>query len=419
VDGEPASDVTIVDHVKLFRNRPDLRFEGRIHEQILPAIRAAGGDVAWTDMYVVHSGSDQSPAAQEVKRKRDLRLLELELADWPEHPFTLFNLGMTYCHASRFEDAAGYLKRGIARAGAGDSHLRKAYSLLVHAETQLRRYDDAAETCRLGRTLFPRDAELRFREAVLLHELGRLEESRRAYLDVLSFTEERHLGSVIGGLTGFKARQNLAVVSNEMGDLAEAERQWREVVREAPRYRPGWRGLAETLSRAGLHAAADSVADQLVRDDDLRVEGLLIKGRTASKQERWDDVRAALDQAVAERPDDLVTLRERCEFLFNHGTPDEAERALLASIDRDPRDASAFHNLGTVMMRSGRHEDAVRAFERSVLLRPNFAATHLSLGYALKDCGRIEEAASAWEQASRLAPNDPTARQELERLGRV
>ena len=67
--------MTVVDHVKLFRNRPDLRFDRRIHEQILPAIRAAGGEVAWTDLYVVHSGSDQSPAGQEKKLERDLRIL--------------------------------------------------------------------------------------------------------------------------------------------------------------------------------------------------------------------------------------------------------------------------------------------------------------------------------------------------------
>ena len=58
MEGGPDCDVTVVDHIKLFRNRPDLRFEGRVHEQILPAIRRAGGTVAWTDLYVVHSGSD-------------------------------------------------------------------------------------------------------------------------------------------------------------------------------------------------------------------------------------------------------------------------------------------------------------------------------------------------------------------------
>jgi hypothetical protein len=86
--------------MKLFRNRPDLRFDHRTHEQILPAIRAAGGEVAWTDLYVVHSGSDQSPAGQAKKFERDFRILDPELGERPEHPFTLFNLGMTHCHAS-------------------------------------------------------------------------------------------------------------------------------------------------------------------------------------------------------------------------------------------------------------------------------------------------------------------------------
>jgi glycosyltransferase involved in cell wall biosynthesis len=38
-EGDGSSGMTVVDHVKLFRNRPDLRFDGRIHEQILGAIR--------------------------------------------------------------------------------------------------------------------------------------------------------------------------------------------------------------------------------------------------------------------------------------------------------------------------------------------------------------------------------------------
>ena len=99
-DGDADPDVTVVDHVKLFRNRPDLRFDGRIHEQVLPAIRRIGGEVAWTELYVVHSGSDPEPGRpRSGSASRDLRLLQLELAERPEHPFTLFNLGMT--HAPR------------------------------------------------------------------------------------------------------------------------------------------------------------------------------------------------------------------------------------------------------------------------------------------------------------------------------
>ncbi len=74
---------TVVDHVKMFRNRPDLRFDGRIHEQILPAIRRAGGEVRWSDVFVRHSGSDASADGRKRKHSRDLRILQAEAARAP------------------------------------------------------------------------------------------------------------------------------------------------------------------------------------------------------------------------------------------------------------------------------------------------------------------------------------------------
>ena len=79
-------DVTVVDHVKLFRNLPGKCFDGRIHEQILPAIRRLGGEVAWSEVYVTHSGYDYSLAGQEKKKERDLKLLHLEEKERPGHP---------------------------------------------------------------------------------------------------------------------------------------------------------------------------------------------------------------------------------------------------------------------------------------------------------------------------------------------
>ena len=117
----------------------------------------------------------------------------------------------------------------------------------MFAQMQRARRDEALGTCRRGRALFPDDVELRFREGVLLQELGRPAEAERAYLDVLDNHEERHFGSVDRALKGFKTRQNLAVLYTDMGKLAEAEGLWREVIREVPGYRAGWRGLGDAL----------------------------------------------------------------------------------------------------------------------------------------------------------------------------
>ena len=124
-----------------------------------------------------------------------------------------------------------------------------------------------------------------------------------------------------------------------MGDLAEAERQWREVVREAPAVSAG-------LARAGRDtdpgAAARGSGKDRRRADEERAgaaEGLLLKSRAALAQNRVDEARAALETACAEFPGDLAALRDRAQLLFEHGTTDDAEQALRALIDRNASEA--------------------------------------------------------------------------------
>ena len=415
-NGDRENDVTVVDHVKLIRNRADLRFEGRIHEQILPAIRRAGGTVAWTDMYVVHSGSDPSPEAQERKRRRDLHLLHLELREWPGHPFTLFNLGMTYVDGGNFEEAEAFLKRSIDHSSPDESHLRKAYALLVYAQMQQGRQEEALATSRRGREFFPQDVELRFREGVTLHELGRLAEAARIYHDVLSNPDERHFNSIDRGLTGFKARQNLAVVYTEMGELERAEQEWRGVTQEVPRYRAGWQGLGEVLLRGRRNCEALSVAEHCIREPDLKAVGHLLKSRLAMASGDLKIALAEVESALAADPADRASLESRCQILFDHGPASQAEVALRALIECYPNDPSGHHNLGTLLLKLKRYDEAAWSLRQALRHRADAPATYLHLGYALKGSERVDEAVAAWRQVLRLAPDHEAARAELAQI---
>jgi len=225
----------------------------------------------------------------------------------------------------------------IARAVPTELHLRRVNALLGGAELGLGRPVQALETSRRGLGLFPRDAELRFREGVMLQALGRLEEARQAYLGLLSKTEERHFASVRRSLAGYKAHSNLTVVAAEMGDLAEAERWCREVVREVPRFWRDWRSLGDILVRGGRFAEAERLAEELLKDRARRIEGLLIKCRTALARQQFAEAHDALDRAVTESPDDLETLCARGQFFFEHSAPDEADRALKSLIEHRPQ----------------------------------------------------------------------------------
>jgi tetratricopeptide (TPR) repeat protein len=386
VDG--CSSFTSVDHVKMFRNRSDLRFEGRIHEQILGGIRRVGGAVVWTDLFIVHSGSDQSSEGRERKHERDLRLLQLELVDHPEHPFALFNLGMTYGDMGDHQRAIQFLTRALEVAAPDESHVRKAYALLISSQTQTGEYQSAWQTCQKGRYLFAKDSELLFREGIVAHHLGQLSDAVKAYQAVLHQVDDRHFSSVDPAITGYKARHNLALVYADLGQLNLAELQWRQVIAEVPTNRAGWRGLCDVLLRQRKLVTAEIEAERLLSQPNLSCQARLMFASVARHRGQWDAVRRELELAMTESPEDLEVLQARCEFLFQHGDLHETEEALLRLCTLLPTDGAAFHNLGTVYFQRGRMADAVDAYRESLRVRPHSPQTQLQLEQALVAMGR-------------------------------
>ncbi len=101
---------TVVDHIRLFPLREDVRWSYAVHEQILPALRRANVPVRWTDITVRHTGYTD-PALRERKLQRDSKILEAELAERPDDPFVLFNLGAVAVERQDWRTALGYLQR--------------------------------------------------------------------------------------------------------------------------------------------------------------------------------------------------------------------------------------------------------------------------------------------------------------------
>ncbi|MDB5297291.1 MAG: wbbL 5 [Phycisphaerales bacterium] len=391
-DNEPGEDgsagvvgegVTAVDHVKLVRNRPDVRFSGRIHEQLLPAIRRAGGRVGWTDLFVVHAGADRSAAGQRKKLDRDLRLLALELSDHPGHTFALFNLGMTLAAAGRPDEALAALYASREAAGDADSHLRKVFALIAACEAAAGRAGRAADACAAGLALFPEDPELLFRRASLWQRVGRPADAVRLYRRLLCRDRvPRHFTSVDLGLVGYKARHNLATALEEVGDLSAAETEYRLATTAAPTFRPAWRGLFAVLLRQGRAAVVAEDLDRLAAASSaapaVPALGAELAVQRAAVTEAAGDLaiaRRTLASAAERHPNDPEVLRARCRFLFTHGPDNEAATALARLVHRHPTDASALHNLATVRLRSGARSDAADLYRRSLKVRPHHPPT--------------------------------------------
>ncbi len=127
---------TVVDHIRLFPLREDVRWSYAVHEQILPALRRANVPVRWTDITVRHTGYTD-PALRERKLQRDHKILEAELAERPDDPFVLFNLGSIAVERQDWRTALGYLQRSLRGSGPKDLIVRKLFALIARCHQML------------------------------------------------------------------------------------------------------------------------------------------------------------------------------------------------------------------------------------------------------------------------------------------
>src|SRR5439155_17586190 len=113
-------DGTAVNHnaLRMYRNRPQYRFEGRIHEQLAHTLPAGMPErIEQPSVRIEHYGYLGAVRDAKEKSRRNIELLERQQADGEVSPFLFFNLGSEHA-------AAGDARKAL-------SQFQEAWNLLV------------------------------------------------------------------------------------------------------------------------------------------------------------------------------------------------------------------------------------------------------------------------------------------------
>jgi len=364
---------TRVDHVKLFRNLKGLAFEGHIHEQILPSLRERGGQIGRIKGVVLHSGYDTSVEGQLKKRVRDEKLLGLDLGERPDHPFVLFNVGMTAHYCEDHQTAVAWLEKSLAVSKSEESHVRKVYALLGVSQRKLGEKELALGTFAKGLEVVGEDPELRFQLALTLSDLGRLEQSKEQYLAIKEDYED-HYSSFDISILGFKRYFNLASVCLQLDQYQEAK---------------AWlaRAIEETESPRARFEAAESLFHASMAREDFVTAGRALEHMRLSGgySETW--VRYHLDLAayrggnafdalvalVQEQPAQIAPRLLLARQLLDQGRLEMAMPHLELLDDLGCAEAAFFK--GVTATRRGDYAGALRCMRRARDLNPNHEQT--------------------------------------------
>lgn len=101
--------------IRLFRNRPGLRYRGRVHEKLC----LEGGELLCADksreLSILHTGYTPEELKEKNKAERNILLVKKELEDHPEDYKLMTYLGDSYFEQKNYAEAAGWYQKAARR----------------------------------------------------------------------------------------------------------------------------------------------------------------------------------------------------------------------------------------------------------------------------------------------------------------
>jgi glycosyltransferase involved in cell wall biosynthesis len=257
-------DGTAVNHntLRLFRNRPEYRFEGRIHEQIAQCLPGGMPErIEQPSVRIEHYGYLGAVRDAKEKSRRNIELLERQQADGEMSPFLCFNLGSEYAASG---DAEGALKQFQAAWDMLDHDSeRSSYGYvpsltnrLVKALRTNERYDEAIARAQEGLEIFPGFTDLLLEQAHCARERGDLDAAAEIVQRCLEMGDAPARYSPMVGCGSYLALGVLADIRRDQGDYDECERLLGECLSDHPGYLGAVHPFATVMLMRGLEPEA-------------------------------------------------------------------------------------------------------------------------------------------------------------------
>jgi tetratricopeptide (TPR) repeat protein len=206
------------------------------------------------------------------------------------------------------------------------------------------------------------------------------------------------------------ALNNLAVLSQRFGRLAEAEAYYARALRLAPTNVALRLNVAALKAHLGQYADALAIATGVVETAPGAIRAYLLASIVESERGAHAAALAWIEAALGVAPNDpsLATRHADCLRALGHHAEALAvcDRMLAAGAPVDPAVRKALHERALALQGLDRTADALEAFAVAEAAEPALAQIVADRGWLLAELGRRDEAVSALDQALALKPDD-------------
>lgn len=204
-----------------------------------------------------------------------------------------------------------------------------------------------------------------------------------------------------------------AIGSFQAGKLDDAERQFRDLLAQAPGHLAGLNLLGMVLTSAGKFDDAERTIKAAIAINGNSDASHYNLGVVLKALKRPSEALASFDRAIAINPNVADSWNNRGAALNELRRHEEALAAFGKALELKPDHVGALFNTGNALAAQGRHEDAIGYFDKALAIDERSAEAWSGRGIALKALNRLEEAATALNRAAGLKPDLAEAWSEL------
>jgi tetratricopeptide (TPR) repeat protein len=244
-----------IGQLRLLPNRPELRYTGRVREQILPSVIAANMGLDALDCVIQRPQLDHEPGRQRDIARRMLNLANLGLTEEADQPILLLARAEALAQLGRPTDARQVYRRVIEVAERGSSEMLEGYYGLLTAMDAgypmgVAAAEDQVTKCLEALQIYPLDAQLLCGMGGYLLRLQRLDLAARSYEVAVNYGKVNPAVWHLADLADV-AVSGWSLVLQLLGDTRRAEDVLRDALHERPDSPRLRRQLVELFIKAG------------------------------------------------------------------------------------------------------------------------------------------------------------------------
>jgi glycosyltransferase involved in cell wall biosynthesis len=315
------SGTTQATHPRLFYRHPELRWSGRVHEQLSPLPNSLGLLWTQTDIEIQHTGY-QDAAACRRKLQQKLRLLRMDYATDPNNLSTLFHLGMTLREAGHAAEARKHLSRVAAIAPAGASYLSRVFSVLAELSIAQEQFAEALQLIERGLQMPLAGDYLQFLKAFCLDRLGQPQAACQILMQLMTAAPSwQFLMGQPGNLREQLIPRLLAEILGAQGAIDQARALLEGVLRAYPLDAKAWFIWALTCIAARDESQLQHVLERLAECPAGEIQAKVLRIVWHLRIGPFEPAGDLLDDVIAKAPTLPFARMLRVEWLSRSGAP--------------------------------------------------------------------------------------------------